>query len=382
MLARLAAIAVLALVATGAAGGQPPTAHPCRAALPHGPSVPAAVILWNGCGTFRLGRDGRVARLPRYWLARHGSGTGRRYGADLNLHRARTGSYTLLRHGRVVWRSHGLYPNDGGDVAFGPGFFAFRSYDRGIYLTDLRSPEELVVPGRGVYPVDFTHDGELIVAAHGMLLVVSRNGATRRYRYSRGFAFDGKTDTLYFVTPNGVLAAARHERVRRFGRAPAFNEAFSLAEPSLLVWQRAHSLRITRRDGSFVASGRWPASLGGIDTWVTISADGELFAYRVSDAQPGGGKATANVFLIRRGEHHARLILRDRLRLASCCCGVGGALSWHGRFLLYASGADRLEVLDTRRRGANTDLTRLASRLPKLANTEIARAAWASDFQR
>jgi hypothetical protein len=344
--------------------------------------VPAPVMLWNSCGTFRLEPDGRVVLQPRHWLARHGSGTGRRYEADLNLRGTRAGRYTLLRHGRVVWRSRGLYPNEGGGVAFGPGVFAFRAYSRGIYLTDLRSPEHLVVPGRDAYPVDFTHDGELIVAAHGMLLVVSPAGTTRRYRYSSGFAFDGKTDTLYFVTPSGILAAVRDERVRHFRRTPAFIEAFSLAEPSLLVWQRAHGLRITRRDGSLVASDRWPASLGAIDTGVAISADGTLFAYRVSDIQPGGGKATANVFLIGRGEHRARLILRDRLRIASCCCSVGGGLSWHGRSLLYVSGDGHLAVLDTRRQGTSTSLTQLAIRLPKLDRTEIARAAWASDFLR
>jgi hypothetical protein len=53
--------------------------HPCRAAIPAGPPVPAPIVMWTSCGAYRLARDGRVAALPRHWLARHSGGTGRRW---------------------------------------------------------------------------------------------------------------------------------------------------------------------------------------------------------------------------------------------------------------------------------------------------------------
>src|SRR5436190_21952187 len=120
------ATVLAAVVATAA-----PT-HPCRAPLPRAPALPSPLIAWTSCGAFRVARDGSVDRLPPHWLARHGGGTGRRFGAKLNLRRDRAGRYFLLRDRRLVWRSHGLYPNDGGTVAFGPGLFAFDSSRRGV----------------------------------------------------------------------------------------------------------------------------------------------------------------------------------------------------------------------------------------------------------
>ena len=55
------------------------------------------------------------------------------------------GAYFLLRHGHLVWRSHDLYPNDGSSIAFGPHSFAFASYRRGVFLTNLDGPERLVL---------------------------------------------------------------------------------------------------------------------------------------------------------------------------------------------------------------------------------------------
>src|SRR5207248_4193123 len=110
---------------------------PCRAPLPRAPAVPAPLVAWSSCGAFRIRTDGRVVRLPRHWLARHSGGTGRRWEAKLDIRRNRPGRYVLVREGRVVWRSRGLYPNDGGSIAFGPGRFAFASYRRGVFMTDL-----------------------------------------------------------------------------------------------------------------------------------------------------------------------------------------------------------------------------------------------------
>jgi hypothetical protein len=60
---------------------------------------------------------GRVSRLARRWFAVCNGGTGRRFGAHLEIRRNRAGRYFLLEHGRRVRRSHNLYPNDGGSLA-------------------------------------------------------------------------------------------------------------------------------------------------------------------------------------------------------------------------------------------------------------------------
>src|SRR4051812_47907952 len=109
------------LLATGALAH----AHPCRAQLPAAPTVPAAIVFRTSCGGFLLEPGRRLTRLPRQWFAVRSGGTGRRWGAHLDLRRNRPGRVFLFERGRLVWRSHDRYPNDGSSIAFGPHRFAF-----------------------------------------------------------------------------------------------------------------------------------------------------------------------------------------------------------------------------------------------------------------
>lgn len=355
--------------------------HPCRAALPRGPAVPAPVVLWTSCGGFRLASDGRVSPLPRHWLARHGGGTGRRYGADLAIRRTRAGRVILFRRGRVVWRSHHLYPNDSASVAFGPQRFAFAAYRQGVFLTDLRGPERLVAAGRGLYPFDFTREGQLLVTGGGAVTVVAPDGGMVgrfRYRQRNGLAFDVRTDTLFFVTPTGTLAAAHAARLSLVRRLRGIDGWISFAQPDLLVFSAARGVTVTRRDGTLVARARWPGSLGGSDSGLSVSADGRSFAFRVSDARAGARSARATVYVLRAGERRARVLYRHRLGPTGC--GVGVNLRWLGRFLLYSSTNGQPTILDSGG-GSARSLGRVAALLPRRAPGERASAAWASEFR-
>src|SRR5438128_4751465 len=118
-------------------------------------------------------------------------------------------------------RSHAVYPNDAGDVAFGPHQFAFAAYRRGLFLTDLNGPERLVMRGRGLYPYDFTQSGQLLVVSAGRVDVLGRDGRLLRgyrYRQTNGLAFDPRRETFYFVTPDGTLAAAQGTSLRLVSR--------------------------------------------------------------------------------------------------------------------------------------------------------------------
>src|SRR5205823_1160771 len=148
----------------------------CHAPLPQGPRVPAPVVLHTSCGNFALSTSGELSRLIRHASRRTVSW--RNWGTPLTLRRNRAGRIFVLRHRRLAWRSHGVYPNDGGDIAFGPHAFAFASYRRGVFLTDLDGPERLVVRGRGLYPYDFDNAGQLIVGAGRTIALLSRSGAT------------------------------------------------------------------------------------------------------------------------------------------------------------------------------------------------------------
>jgi hypothetical protein len=354
---------------------------PCRAPLPRAPALPAPVVAWSSCGAFRVATDGRVSRLPRHWLALHGSGTGRRWGAKLAIRRNRAGRHFLLRRGRVVWRSRGLYPDDAGSIAFGPGLFAFASYGRGVFLTDLQHAERLVVRGQALYPLDFTEDGDLVVVARHELVLVSRAGSVvrrLRFRPRNSFALDGRSGTLFFVTPGGRLAAA-HDRRVQLGRSVAtIGGPISTPARGVVVFGGMRTIVVTRADGSIVARARWRSSRVGSDSGVSASPDGRLFAFRLTDARPGSKRATATVYFLRAGATRAVPILRHRLGPSGCA--VGANLFWRGHFLLYSSTDGHRAIVDTATR-AVTDLTSLAAALPHRSAAERASLAWASDFR-
>jgi hypothetical protein len=356
-------------------------AHPCRVPLPHGPTVPAPIVMWTSCGVFRLDPDGNTTRLPRHWLAQHGDGTGRRFGARLGLRSNRAGRYILLLQKRVVWRSHDLYPNDGGGSNYGPHQFAFASYRRGIFLTDLKSRERLVVRGRGLFPYTFTNAGNLIVSGRGHALwLVSPQGTTlRRFQYRRrnGFSFDESTDSLYFVTPGGILARARGTHVKLARPLRRIDGAISVLAPNLLAFSGAHAITVTKRDGAPVARTAWNNRRLSSDSGVSASTDGSAVAFRLSDAYPGAKSGTATVYILRAGRTQAQAL--RTYRLGPSGCAVGANLRWHGHWLLYTSYDGHIDAIDTTS-AIVRDLTPLAKTLAHHSANEGAGAAWASDF--
>ncbi len=364
---------MLALALTTAA-----LAHPCRARLPYAPALPAPIVLVTSCGAFRAGRDGHVVRLPRHWLARHGGGTGRRWEAKVDIRFDRSRRYLLLENGRVVWRSHG--PATGGSLAFGPGEFAYGDYRRGVFLTDLRSPERLVVAGRGLYPYDFTRYGDLIVVAGTRIVLVSRAGrvvARLRYRARNGFAFDERTDTLFYAAPDGRLARVRNRHVL-LGHLLPLDGGVSLLAADLLVLAGAHALAATTLDGTVVARAAWPAAEGSISGGAVVSPDHRFLAFATGGARAGAKHSTVTLRVLRLpgGVPQTRL----RIRLGPTGCAPGENLTWGGDALLV-SAADGTRLLVEPRTGRVTDLAALARSLPRRSPDERAVTGWRSDYR-
>lgn len=354
----------------------------CRAPLPHGPPVPAPVVLATSCGRFVLSGNGDVERLRPRPRADHPTLSWRNWGTPLTVRRNRAGRIILLKHRRLVWRSHHLYPRDGGDIAFGPNAFAFASYRRGIFLTDLESPERLVVRGRGLYPADFDGAGNLIVRDGKRIDLIARSGARlRRYRYrvGNGFAFHERTDTLFFVTPDGRLATARGKRVRFVRRLHGVDGAMYIDPSGLLVFSGAHDFTITRRNGALLAHASWArAPRVGSDSGLSVSPDRLAFAFRLTDAHPGSRSSRATVYVLRAGASRPQAIYRHRMGPSGCA--VGANLTWHERFLLYSSTDGRKAVLDTATHRA-IDLTRVARLLPHRNLGETPNISWLADLE-
>ena len=354
--------------------------RPGAAPLPKGPGVPAPVVFKTSCGTFRLERDGEVRRLPAGWLAARSGGTGRRYGADLRIVRTRPGRIILRREGREVWRSSGLYRNDGGSNAFGPSSYAFASYRRGVFLTDLSGDERLVVRGVGLEPLAFRRDGSLLVVAwrpRASISVVSPSGAVlRRYRYRprHGFAFDQRTESLFFVTPGHLLVQARGTALDVVRPVRRLDGWLSLAGPHLTL-QAERAFTVLRRDGTLVSRWTWPESKRSIiDYGFVASDDARTFAFRTFTRERGR-RGRIVVYLLRPGEKRPLAVYRHRGEQLGC--GTGAHLAWHGRSLLYSSTSGDVALVDAHD-GSVRDLGRLTARLPGRA----AFVYWASDLGR
>jgi hypothetical protein len=245
--------------------------------------------------------------------------------------------------------------------ASGPHRFAFASYRHGAYVTDLRGPERLAVSGRGLSADAFARTGELLVNGRHTLMLVGRDGAVLRrfaFRTGNGFALDRATDSLYFVTRAGVLARADGGDVTLL-RRPAHAEGWMTLAPHLLVFAGAHSLVVTKRDGSRVAAAACSGRLEN-DSGVAVAPGGDAFAFRLSDLHAGARSGTGVVYVLRAGAMRATAVYRARLGAAGCAYGAN--LSWNGRSLLYDSSDGRIAILTGRARAV--DLTRFAAALP------------------
>jgi hypothetical protein len=360
-----------------------PAAKPCEKPLPRGPAVPVPLVLSTDCGWFRLEPNGQVVALGADWLVKHKQQWQSPYGLTLGK-RPRSGRYIVLRHGDVVWRSSGYYYNEAGSPAFGPGAFAFDSWGkRGVFLTDLRSPERMVVRGRFSYPIDFTREGELLVSGRRLITVVSRSGQiVRRYPYRRstGFSFDPQSGLLYFVTPAGVLSEAHGSAVRRIAKIAAAG-AISVLGTRLLAFTGDHELTILRRgDGSVVARGSWSGARRQLDAAPVVSGDGKRFAYRISTARPGVRRSLGVVYGLRAGERQAHVLYRHRMGRAGC--GSGAGLGFHGSLLLYSSvdGSGIAEEVLFRPNGSQVRLTPLLRALPRISPF-AGKVYWTTDFR-
>jgi hypothetical protein len=351
-------------------------AHPCLQPPVRGPALPAAIVAVDDCGAFLAREDGRVERLPRHWLARHSSWTGRVYGPKLQVRFVRR-RLELRVDERAVWRAARVYPDYGGSLAFGPhDLFAFTTFKRGLFLASRPGRERLVVRGRGLYPIGFTPRGDVLVALpRSRIWLVDAGGHVLlriRYRARNGFAFDERTGTLTWISRRRRLAQLVD---RRFAlRRRLLTDGWLQLEPAgLLGFVGLRSLLVTSADGSRVASAT--VARGTIDSGVTGSPDGSRFAFRVRLGAARVG-APVEVYVLRAGGSVARRLLRYRLRAVGC--GGGAGYGWDGDALLYYGAEDTRQIAIDTRSGRVTDLSRLVRVLPRRG--PYANLAWRSAY--
>jgi hypothetical protein len=283
----------------------------------------------------------------------------------------------------VIWHSSRDYYNTGDENAFGPHLFAFDDYYHGIFLTDLRHPERMVMRGRGLSPIGFTRGGDLLISMRGYsIAVVAPDGRLlRRFSYSGrdSFTWDEHTDTLYFVRPDGMLAAAHGAHVRLIHRLAGIEGEIWFTPPRLLVFNGRRSVTITNLNGKLIARDQWPGTrTDNFASGLSISPNGRTFAFRLSNARPGARHGEAVVYVLHAGQSHARAIYRQHLGPSGCAVGAG--MEWHGRYLLYSSTDGQQAVLDTHT-DRQVSLMPLLHRIPQRGRSQVYDVFWQRDLR-
>ena len=333
----LVALAAAAAVAAPLAG--------CDRPLPQGPVVPAPIVLRTACGGFLLRRDGRVERRSPRWLREHRGNPPQPYADGREVGVNARGNVVVRRAGVRVWRAAGVHR--GITPAFGPGgSLAFGAYGQGVYLTDLRSRERLVVREPYAWPLAFGADGHLVVRTGRGLVILRPGGSVQRrvaYRVGHGAVVDPASSRVYVVAPGAVLTAVDGAHVARLGRLAGVRGWLTAVRGGRAVFQERSAVSVWDVRGRVVARAGWPRRLGA-DSGLSVAPDGRSVAFRLSDARAGAAFATARIRVLDMATGRAREIYRHRFGPVGC--GVGGNLWWHGRALLYGTYDGHVAVLD------------------------------------
>jgi hypothetical protein len=354
MRARLLVIgALLAL-----AGAPPAHAGGCPHRLPHGPPVPAPVVLRTACGVFELRRDGTVVygRMPRSAPAWAPGAQSHPDARTWVAHPHRR--LAVYRDGRLLWHSHITGGSD--DVAVGHGRVAFTSYRHAsgptLWIAPLGGRERVVAHGEDV--VGWVAAG-LVTQRGSDLRLRTRNGRfLRTLARSRIALPDG--DRVVVLRTDGVLA--RTDGWRSWTIADL--RRFELTEYPWLqrldggMWEVESGRRVLVLDGG----GRRFASFTGAPAGnVVVLPDRRavlvVLHHRSDDADPG----VLTVYRLEQGASHPRPLFSARVRTPTC--GDWGALAYRRGRVLFSSNEAGVAILDPAGRARPIDLTGFAGRL-------------------
>jgi hypothetical protein len=337
--------------------------------LPAPITVAAGHVL--GSVTLRIGRHGRVRRLP---------------GAQSPIPRdaawfPATGTWFMFRRGHLVvgrgrrplWRSREqIAANQLGVIMASSHTVAFQ-HDHKLYLAPLTGAERPVAPRE--LPLGWTRGGLYTYRYQGReLLLRSATGPLLRViaRQPVGSDYQVASGRLYFMS-RGVLMSADGAHTRRLASLAGLGLS---AEPWLQPLGRLvelldnNRLVVLRPDGSEFAWTLLPRSQGeskSISSSLVVAPHASAVAFTAAAgesndpnaAQPGHG--TETVYLLRPGARMATPVYTERVDFR--VCERGASLQWHGKWLLYSNSERHLVAIDTTGAHSTVELTRFVRRL-------------------
>ena len=362
---------LLALGLSAPFAGGAPAAGRCGGRLARAPAgLPAPVTITTGCARFRIGRDGRIMRLPKRSPVPRAAAW---YPADGVWYKVENGHVVIGRWHQRLWRSRGRFASgyDVGAVTIGPHALAFSFGNPArLFVAGLGSAEREVADGE--YPLGWTRGGDLFTHTTG--------GGKLRLRHANGDlagTLPGKVLGYTFDRVNGEVVFVQNGRVLRTDGSKTIGVAglarLGLARrPEIDPLGRLLGLRdrrriaVLRRDGSLFASTALPrrrTRVDGASSALVASPDGRSVAFTLTRGNTAyGSRGGETVYLLRAGMRRAAHLHTEHMRFA--ICERGADLAWHGHWLLYAASEGNVVVLDSRGHRRALDLTRTVLRLP------------------
>lgn len=354
--ARPSCLAILLWITLGAPGtlNASETRGPQRAFTDA--RLPAPITITTGRESARIGRDGRIARIPNPRPAVtidavYIPGTDTWY----EIHR---GHLVVGRGRRTLWRSHGLFPLRLrlGLVAAGSQGVAF-SYHKWLYVASPTGAERPVARREGV--VGWTTGGVYTYGGRGNRLLL--RGATGRViatvaRRPAEHEYDPATGSVY-VLAHGVLSRAHGAHVRRLASLASLGlpprSTWMQALGGLVELMSANRLTLLRPDGSVFASTPARRTGGQTDTisgGPTVAPRQTAVAFTAASGTPEDPRnphstGTEAIYLLRPGATAATEIHRERVAFAPCERGAG--VQWQGSWLLYGNSEGNLAAVET-----------------------------------
>jgi hypothetical protein len=367
-----AAVAAFALVAGGQADGTGTRAQ-CAQQLPHGPGLPAPVVVTTRCGRFRLEPNGDVVyKGPRtspvsrvadvYWPQ------------DLTWAGFTHDRHLLIGRGlKRLWRSHETYRRDAlSEVVLGANRLSF-SYSGRLYLARYGAPERVIA--RGENPVAFL-SGRLVTWRKRGWALLLRGAGRVVVPHAVEPQWDRESGMVVFRTGHR-LRVFDGARVRELAdRYELGVRGTPVVEPlgRFVAIHDRRRIAIVGYEGRVVASAPVPkgrARADGISSSIVPNASATAVAFTATHRPRG----VDTVYVLAAGT--TRALARFDVATDFPGCGYSASVAWHGSWLLYANADPAAAVVDSRGQAPAVRLDKLISELPGVEREGIFNIDWA-----
>lgn len=363
MRARLLVVgALLALV--GAPSAQ---ARGCARTLPHGPRLPAPVVLRTVCGVFQLRRDGSVVygRTPAWapaWAPDATSHPGPRTWVAHPNHRL-----AVYRDGRLLWHSHSTGGSD--EVAVGHGHIAFTAYRRWtvtLWIAPIGGREHMVA--RKEELLGWIPAGLVTQRGRDLRLRAPDGRLLRSIARARTALRDG--DGLVVLRTNGVIVRTDGWRSKTLADLRPLGMAndpwLELLPGGLMKVTAGNRVLFLDRDGRRFASAAFARPHkhdggGQIVGGPLPLPDRSAVVFVVNRRRTWTDPGVETVYRLDRGHRVPRPLFATRLERLTC--GQWATLMYLRGRVLFAATEGQTAILDPAGRARPIDLTRLVGRL-------------------